>query len=148
MVRPANMGIYEILNSVNVQDTKAARINEIRKHGQNKTLMLLIKMAFDDGLKWRLPYGTPRYTPSANFDQQGMFYSEMRRMYLFVDLPSDQRGANIKPMKREQLFIDLLETLHPADAKILLAVKDKEIPKLYNHITKKFVLEALPGLLS
>jgi hypothetical protein len=139
------LGIYEILHAVNTKKTKGERLEELKKHSSNEVLKTLLKMSFDPGLKWRLPEGTPPYTPSPDMDQQGMLYSEFRRFYIWVEV--DERGANINPTRREQLWIDLLEHLHPQDAKVVSHVKDKDIPKLYPHVTRKLVVEAWPELL-
>ena len=139
------LGIYEILNAVNTKKTKKERLDELRKHTNNEVLQTLLKMAFDPELKWRLPFGAPPYTPSPNFDQQGMLYGEMRRFYIWARV--DDRGDRIAPIKREQLWIDLLEHIHPEDAKVVCAVKDKNLPDVYQHVTKKLVAEAWPNLL-
>jgi hypothetical protein len=39
----------------------------------------------------------------------------------------------------------VLESIHPKEAKVLIAVKDKKLP--YKGLTKKLVEEAFPGLL-
>ena len=62
-------------------------------------------------------------------------------MYLFIENGS----PNLSQAKREMLFVGLLETIDPEDAKLLLAVKNKEIP--YPTITKKLVNDAFPGFL-
>ena len=47
--------------------------------------------------------------------------------------------------KREEIFIGLIEAIHPEDAKLVIAMINKE--KL-NGITKNVVEEAFPGLLT
>ena len=60
---------------------------------------------------------------------------EMKKLYVF-------KRQDLKPIKREQLFIDLLENVHPEEAKLLLAVKDQKLSKLYKKITRKVVENA------
>lgn len=137
------LGIAEILKRVSEKPTRKEKIEELRKYHDNSVLTLLLKMSMDKGLKWKIPEGEPPYKPSPDFDQQGMLYKEMKRMYLFLDgIP---QSANISQLKREKLFIELLESLHPDDAKLLIAVKDKK--PLAKGITEKLVAEAFPGLL-
>lgn len=58
-----------------------------------------------------------------------VFATEFRRFYLF------EKAKQLPPIKKEQLFIQLLESIHPSEAKILCAVKDQTINKLYPSIT-------------
>jgi len=65
----------------------------------------------------------------------------VRKLAYFVE------GAypNLKQVKREQMFIELLETVTPADAKMLLAMKEKKLP--WKGITVDIVNEAFPGFI-
>ena len=56
-------------------------------------------------------------------------------------------GANINQVRREQIFIQTLETIHPDEAKIVIAMKDKKFDELYDTITYKLVREAFPDML-
>ena len=60
---------------------------------------------------------------------------ELRRFYVFL-------RKDLKPIKREALFISLLESVHPSEAKLILAVKDQKLHKLYKKVTRKAVEEA------
>jgi hypothetical protein len=60
---------------------------------------------------------------------------EAKRLYVFT-------RKDLKPLKREQLFIDLLESIEDEEAKVLLAVKDQKLTKLYPKITKKLVKDS------
>ena len=73
-------------------------------------------------------------------DDSGL-YNEERRLYLFI------KGGhpNLKSVRREEIFIQVLESVHPREAKVLLAVKEKNLP--YKGLTKKLVDEAFPGLI-
>jgi len=66
-------------------------------------------------------------------------FSELRRMYVFL-------REDLTPIKRESLFISLLEGVHPEEAKMLIAVKDQELHKLYPKINRKLLEKA--GLLT
>ena len=92
-----------------------------------------------------MPEGVPPFKPNTSADNEGQLEYESRKFYLFVDGPSEQQ-QNLKPLKREQLFINMLETIHHAEAKILLGMKDRKLP--YKGITKKLVSEAFENLAS
>jgi len=135
------LGIAEILEKVSKEETKEAKIQLLRKH-DSVPMRTILKSAFDPAIKWNLPKGDPPYKPCEYLDQENMLYSETRRLYLFME------GGNpgLTTVKREALFIGLLESLAPADAKLLCAVKDKKMP--YKGITVKLVNEAYPGLIN
>ena len=50
--------------------------------------------------------------------------------------------ADLKPVKRESLFISFLEGVHPTEAKMLIAVKEQALHKLYPKITRKMLEKA------
>jgi hypothetical protein len=97
----------------------------------------ICEYAFDPAKKWILPEGEPPYKTAA--EPMGMtptnLVGELRRLYVFT-------RADLKPVKREQLFISLLEGVHPDEAKLLCAVKDQTLHKLYPKITRKLVTDA------
>lgn len=134
-------GLAEILEEVSKIKKKEERIEELRKHGDNRALLQLLQYTFDPRIKWLLPEGIPPFKKNEYIDQEANLYSEMRRLYLFVE----GGNPNLAPMKREMLFIGLLETIHPADAMVLCAAKEKKLP--YKTITAEIVNEAFPGLL-
>ena len=61
-----------------------------------------------------------------------MLYSEMRRMYVFLEGKS-----NVSKVRREQLFIEILEQLDPDDAKLLLEVKARKIKGVSKNVVKQ-----------
>ena len=106
----------------------------------SRELRGLFELAYDNRLKWALPEGNPPYEPlDKSMDNQGMFYSEMRRMYVFLE-----GKANITQAKREQMFVQILETLDPDDAKLLIEVKDRKI----KGCSKATVKQAFPDFLN
>ena len=96
----------------------------------------ICEYSFDPEKKWILPEGEPPFKAAS--EPLGMtptnLYGELRRFYVFT-------RADLKPVKREQLFISLLEGVHPEEAKLLCAVKDQTLHKLYPKITRKLVTE-------
>jgi hypothetical protein len=134
------LGIAEILDRTSKLKDRAQQIELLRKEASGP-LYQLLKYAFDPKVKWELPEGAPPYKPSEAIDQQGRLYQEARRLYLFLEGGS----PNLKPLRREVLFIQLLEGIDPADAKLLVAIKDKTMP--YPGITEELIREAFPGLI-
>jgi len=134
------LSLSEILKQASELDKKQDRIDFLNRW-DSAALRALFKYAYDDKVKFLLPEGDPPYKPNELPDQQGILFSELRRLYLFIE----GGNPNLKPTRREYLFVQLLETIDKEDAKLLIAVKDKKIP--YKGITKKFVEEMYPGLL-
>lgn len=133
--------ISEILSNAAKLKTKAEKIDYLRRNN-SPTLMTIIKYALDPQIKFLLPTGPVPFKKTPTVEAEGMLYTEARRLYLFVE----GGNPNLKQMKRETLFVQLLECLDPKDAALLVSVKDKKLP--YPGLTKKFMDEAFPGLLS
>lgn len=117
--------ITEILEEVN-KDT-----SNLTKYRENAALKFLFQHAFIPEQKFVLPDGAPPFKPEAA--PIGMtpanFTQEMKKLYVFT------KARDLPKVRREQLFIQLLESVHPTEAKVLIAVKDQALNKLYKNIT-------------
>jgi hypothetical protein len=100
-------------------------------------LKVLFAHNFLPDYKWILPEGEPPFKPAA--EPLGMtptnMFVEARRMYVFM-------RKDLTAMKRETMFVNLLEGIHPEEAKILIAVKDQKLQKIFPKITWKLVSDA------
>jgi len=128
--------IPEQLEAINTDTTK---IHEFKEDG---ALKLLFKYAFEPEYKFLLPEGDPPFTPDPNEigETHGLLKPEIRKLYVYT-----KENPNMEPFKREMHFIRLLSDIHISEAKILLAIKDQNLGKLYPNITHQLVKEA--GLL-
>jgi hypothetical protein len=132
--------ISHIITNAAALKTEAEKVQYLQQHNST-ALTTVLQYALDKRAKWDLPAGDPPYKPSdLTFDNEGMLYSEARRLYLFLE----GGNPNLTQFKREMLFIGLLESIHPDDSKIILMAKNKKMPK---GITKKIVNLAFPGLI-
>lgn len=122
--------ITEIFDEINA-DPKA-----IEKYKGNNALKIIFEYAFDPAKKFILPDGDPPFkeTPEPLGMTPANLYQELRRLYVFC-------RADLTPLKREGLFIGFLEGIHPLEAKLMLAVKDQELTKLYPKITHKLAYD-------
>jgi hypothetical protein len=116
-------------------------INDNPKAIDNYKSEFLLKVIFAHAFlpthKFILPEGEPPFKPA---DQpMGMtdtnLFVEAKKMYVFM-------REDLKPIKRESLFVGLLEGIHPEEAKVLIAIKDQKLQKLYPKITWKLVSDA------
>jgi hypothetical protein len=123
--------LTEILKEIN-DDPKT-----IEKHKNEFLLKVIFAHNFLSTHKFKLPEGEPPFKPA---DQpMGMcdtnLFVEAKRFYVFM-------REDVKAIKRESLFIGLLEGIHPDEAKIVIAIKDQKLQKLYPKITHKLVSDA------
>jgi len=132
------LAISEILDLVKEAKDVQTKVSLLRQY-DNETLRYILELAFHPNVGWWLPEGAPPYKPSEVLDSEGRLYQEARTLPLYL---SGNR-PDIKQVQREMLFIGLLESLHPKDANLLIAVKDKKVEGL-NIAT---INEAFPGLI-
>lgn len=108
------------------------------KYAGSSALHMIFEYAFIPSKKFDLPEGRPPFKPDPAplTMSRSNFMMELRRLYIFTaerDLPK---------VRREVLFVQLLESIHPSEAEILLAIKDQTLDLLYKNITFERVVEA------
>lgn len=134
------IAIYEILETASKKKTDKAKVEYLQEHADNTTLQTILVGAFFPGVEWDLPPGMPPYTPCDPINAENFLYTQAKRLYIFA-----KGGSNLNNLRREALFIELLESVHPKDAEVILAMKDKTLPY---GITPQLVNKAFPGLLN
>lgn len=123
--------------------TKKEKLQILRENS-SPVLKQILGLTYDPRVNWLLPEGTPPYTPLPdNADAEITLQYASRQFYLFIEGNSDTQ-RNLKPLKRESIFIQLLESVNPAEVKVLLGMKDRKLP--YKGVTRKLVAEAFPNL--
>lgn len=132
-----------IFTEVEKASKKADKIR-ILKENSSPLLKQILGLTYDPRVVWLLPEGTPPYTPlPTSADAEITIQNASRQFYLFVEgISTTQR--NLKQLKRETLFIQLLESVNPAETKVLLGMKERKLP--YRGLTRKLVAEAFPNL--
>lgn len=117
--------LTEILEEVN-KDTAT-----LAKYRENAALKFIFQYAFIPEQKFDLPDGEPPYKKDAGpmGMSPGNLLQETKRLYIFT------RAKELNKIRKEQLFIQLLENIHPSEAKLMLAVKDQKLNKLYKNVT-------------
>ena len=122
--------LIEILDEIN-SDT-----SNIKKYKDNTALKLLFEYAFNPAHKMTLPDGDPPFKEDSA--PLGMspanLTMEVKKLYVFC-------RTDLNQVRKETLFIQLLENVHPTEAKLLIAVKDQKLSKLYKKITHKLVFD-------
>ena len=168
---PRNPLVFEVLDLVSKQRTKAKKIEVLQKSNEAHLRMLFI-WNFDESVISLLPEGE---VPYSGYDEQNVnsgtlttkITEEVRAMYetgSFSLGASDKQGrttirkeaknfyyfikggsSSINSLRRETMFINLIEGLHPLEAEIMVLVKDKKLSEKYK-ITKEIVSEAYPQI--
>lgn len=134
------LSIAEILDKASKMKTKAEKVDWLKKN-DFRPLKTVLKAMYDPTLKCLLPKGTPPYKPSELLDDQGMLFSNSKRIPYFYE----GAGSNLKPIKREQIFIETLEMVNKDDALLLIDMKDK---KHIKGITVSVINQAFPNLIT
>ena len=136
--------IDEILTKANSGRTKAEKIEVLR---DNNTLALrnVLKGAFDDTIQFKIPEGTPPFKEASVHQPPSSLKRQSPKFRYFV---KDGPGDELPRLKVESMFIKVLESIHPAEAKVVVLMKDKNLESVYKTITKKLVQEAFPGLIA
>ena len=134
---------HEIFDQVDKAKTKKEKIAVLHTYS-SAALKTVLGYTYDPGVKWKLPETDPPYNAlPANADQEARLISELKKMYLFVDGPTETQ-RNLRQAKREMLFIELLEVIDPRDALVVLGMKNGKLP--YKGLTRKLVAEAFPNM--
>ena len=133
--------ISEVLQKAHNAKTKAEKI-AILKENDSQALRSIFIINYDESVISLLPEGAPPYTP--NEAPAGTEHTKLehdaRLLFHFF-----KGGSNIPSLKRETMFVQMLEGLHPDEAKVVIAAKDKKLNKRYK-VTKACVSEAFPTI--
>jgi hypothetical protein len=132
--------IHEILNEVGGKKKKADRI-QILKTNESWALKDIIRGSMDETVQWNLPEGDPPYTACEPHNAPTNLIRENKKFRYFA---KGGTGDSMIPAKRQNLFIGLIEGIHPLDAKLVIDMINKRVPK---GLTREIVQEAFPGLL-
>lgn len=133
--------ISEVLQKAHSAKTKAEKI-KILQDNVSQALKSILIINYDESIVSMLPEGAPPYNKNeapAGTEHTRLEH-EARILHHFF-----KGGSNISGMKREQMFIQLLEGLHPDEAEVIIAAKDKILGKKYK-VTKACVTEAFPAI--
>lgn len=134
-------GVAEILRLISNLPNENDRQASLATCSDNMVVIMTLKYMFDPDIAFDLPEGDPPYKPNEYLDQQNSYYSQFRKMYIFIK----GQGPALAPLKRESLFVQFIESLDQEDAKLVIAMKDKKSP--YPNITYELVSKTFPGLL-
>ena len=133
------LSFAEIFDKVSKIKSKKDKVSFLKQY-QTDSLRMVIKSSFDPKIKWALPEGEVPYKPNEapeGTEHNNLSY-EARKLYHYIE------GGNptLTQSKREMMFVALLESLHPDEADILVAAKDKVLHQKYKGLSVNVVKEA------
>jgi hypothetical protein len=133
------LSLSEILTKVEEAPSLEAKVQVLRTN-YSQALADVLQGCFDDRIRWLLPEGRVEYKAQQAVGSEGNIYNETRRLYLFVE----GGHPSLSQARRETLFVQLLEQVCPADAELLLAIKDKFMP--FPSMTVELFRAAYPNI--
>lgn len=134
--------IFEIFEKLETVKTEKERV-DILKAYDIMPLLDVLRGTFDDSIQWNLPDGEPPYTPSLPESAPSSLLKQHLKFKYFVK--GFKESDSLNKIRRERMFIDILESVHPKDAVILIAMINKKSPS--ESITKELIQTAFPGLI-
>lgn len=134
--------IFEIIEKLEKLKTEQERVETLKKY-DIMPLLDVLRGTFDDSIQWNLPEGAPPYTPTIPQSVPSSLLKQHLKFKYFVKGFKESEALN--SLRRERMFIDILESVHPKDAEILIAMINKKSPS--ESLTKEIVQEAFPGLI-
>jgi hypothetical protein len=141
MANPVTKYIHEVLALVDKAATKKEKI-EILQNNDSLVLKNILIGTFDESLEWLLPDTPPPYEPCDGHNAPSSLNKQLDNFAYFV---KGGKGPDMLKIKREMMFIRMLESIHPEDAKIVVAMLARKLPT--KGLTKALVKEAFPKLL-
>ncbi len=133
--------IHEVIQETSEKKTKKEKLDFL-KANESWALKDVLRGAFDESVTWLVPAGAPPYTPSQGHNSSSNLLRQNTQFSYFV---KGGKGDRIMKPKREQIYITLLESIHPKDAELVIAMVSKKLP--HKGITKELVKEAFPNLI-
>ena len=141
MARQGNFTLLfsEILDKVHKAKTKSEKV-AILVINDTPSLRMLLKASFDPTKEWVIPEGEVPYTPNEAPEgtEHTVLAQEAKKLWHFI------KGADneTKQAQKENMFIQMCEGLCEAEAKLLIAAKDKRLHQVYKGLSKDVVKEA------
>ena len=129
----------EILTRLGKIKTKKDKVTFLKQHNTD-ALRMVIKASFDPKVKWALPYGEVPFIPNdaPEGTEHNVLSYEARKLYHYIEGGNNQ----LSQTKREMMFVQLLEGLHPNEAEVIVAAKDKVLHQKFKGLSVNVVKEA------
>jgi len=133
---------HEIFDKVQNVRAMKDRI-KILQENESYSLKLILQGNFNSWVQFDLPEGAPPFKEDRNPPEKsaGRIDRHIKVLKHFV------KGSRLPRTRKEIKFIQFLEAINVNDAKIIIAMKDKNLNKLYPALTPALVKRAFPNLI-
>lgn len=142
MVNKLSLFPHEIFEKVQAVRAMKDRV-AILQENSSFALRTILQVNFNNWIKFDLPEGNAPFKEDTNPPEfsAGRIDNAIRILKLLTV------ESKLPKVKKEMKFIQLLESVNVKDAKIIVAMKDKNIQDLYPAITPVLVKKAFPNLI-
>ncbi len=132
--------VFEKFESLTKKEEKV----KLLKENTHPALRDILRINFDADVVSVLPLGAPPYEKDdapKGHSSSSLFKLHRQFKYFFKGPFANQ----VQPIRREGIFLNILESIHPTEADVLVAAKDRKLK--VKGLTKALVDEAFPGLI-
>ena len=132
--------VFEQFESLTKKEEKV----KLLKENNHPALQDILRINFDADVVSVLPAGAPPYEKDdapKGHSSSSLFKLHRQFKYFFKGPFANQ----VQPIRREGIFLNILESIHPTEADVLVAAKDRKLK--VKGLTKALVDEAFPGLI-
>ena len=132
--------VFEKFESLTKKEDKV----KLLKENNHPALRDILRINFDADVVSVLPAGAPPYEKDdapKGHSSSSLFKLHRQFKYFFKGPFANQ----VQPIRREGIFLNILESIHPTEADVLVAAKDRKLK--VKGLTKALVDEAFPGLI-
>ena len=135
--------LSEILTKVHGAKTKAQKI-KILQEEDCQSLRQICQWSFNPKIESELPSGSPPFieNDAPEGTEHMLLRTEGNTLWHYVKTNGKSADPTLQSTVRERMFIRLLEGLHKDEAKLLCAVKEKSLHKIYKGLSTQVVSEA------
>lgn len=138
--------LHEVFEDIGNSENRAEAVEKLNAYNVKLSprdamgMRDVIKGALDPKVIWRLPTNRPPFRACEEHNApSNVFRETVKFRYLVEGTRESMPQAN----KRERMFVGMLESVHPKDAEILVAMIQKQTPVGgFKHLTETTVRQA------
>ena len=108
------------------------------KEAEDFVLLSILQGAYNKNIHFKLPPGSPPFEMNENAEEKEI----TKKAFLFMT--KNVMNFSLIQWKREKLFTDFIKSINSDDAKLVVAMKDKDLTTIFPTITRELVKEAFP----
>lgn len=140
---------HEVFEHISKTESFHDRVKLLQEY-QSFAIRTILQFNFTPTLSLDLPAGAPPYTADempSNYSL-GRIDKQIKILGRLVLYSGQTPSVGLAKIQKETMFVRLLESISAQDALVILAMKEKELRKMFPMITEVLVMAAFPTLLS